>query len=489
MLRTFSTAIFCLGVMIAPAVSLAQTPNLQRAQKAYAGLTETQKYDVAIGLMVTGQFVGIADGQMGPRLFDAVRRFQNEHGLVSDGIVTPTIAGFIASKSQPIIRGWGLRSITHPTAGARLLAPLGYTPIQITTKRGLAFEHPEKLMSVDFAFYPSEEIPLHALYQRLSAVSSNRVVGYKILRDKFFVVTGKAGDRGFYSRYEATSGGSVGFTLSWLDAALHGDRLSTLMSNMLLTREGTASGSGQSSPLPQQQVQPPQVAIAVPQPPQNAVPLTQPKQEPKPAQILTGSGFFVSGDGYLLTNSHVVAGCSEAVVLDQGAARVVARDNRNDLALLRLATVSAEKKPIAVRFRTGAVQLGEATYVLGYPLAGRLDNGLNFTNGMVSAVSGIDNDTSNFQMTAPIQPGNSGGPIVDKSGNLIGVVVATLRQSETSRTVPQNVNFGIKADIAATFLRSNNVEPTLADSSNPIEPTAIAAEGRKQTFQVVCFPK
>jgi serine protease Do len=473
--------------LIAAATStVSQTNNLRDAQTAFSRLSADQRFDFVFGLMTTGQFVGMADGTMGPRLLEAVKRFQFENNLTPDGVVTPALIGFISSKSRPIMSSWGLRAITHPTTGARLLTPVGYASIQIPTKRGLAFEHPEKLMSVDFAFYPAEEIPLHALFQRLGTPSSTRKVGYKVLRDRFFVVTGKAGDRGFYSRYEATAGGSVGFTLSWQDAALHGDRLSTVMSNMLFTREAAASTNPSAlsppSPSPTQQ-QPPQVAVVTP-PPQ----ITTPKQEPKPAQILTGSGFFVSFEGDILTNSHVVAGCSEALVLDHGSARIVARDSRNDLALLRLKTVNAEKKPAPVKFRSGAIQLGEATYVLGYPLAGRLDNGINFTNGMVSAVSGIDNDTSNFQITAPIQPGNSGGPIVDKSGSLIGVVVATLKQSETSRTVPQNVNFGIKGDTAATFLRSNNVEPIIAQGPNPIEPTAIAAEGKKQTLQVVCFP-
>jgi serine protease Do len=464
---------------------LAQTTGLREAQAAYSRLPNDQRYLVAFGLMATGQFVGIADGNFGPRLFEAVKRFQTENGLAPDGIVTPSLASFIDSKARPITSGWGLRLVTHPTTGARLLAPVGYAPIQIPTKRGIAFEHPDKLLSVDFAFYPSEEIPLHALYQRLGTPGSNRQVGYKVLRDKFFVVTGKAGDRGFYARFEATAGGSVGFTLSWLDAALHGDRLSTVMSNTLLPRQDNSPSNypaATASP-PPAPPSPPQAAIATP--PAQTPP---PKQEPKPAQIMTGSGFFVSNEGDILTNSHVVAGCGEALILDQGAARVVARDSRNDLALLRLKAVSPERKPLPIKFRTGAVQLGESTFVLGYPLAGRLDNGLNFTNGMVSAVSGIDNDTSNFQMTAPIQPGNSGGPIVDKSGALIGVVVATLRQAENSRTVPQNVNFGIKADTAATFLRTNGVEPGLVQSANPIEPTAIAAEGRKQTVQVVCFP-
>ncbi len=479
-----------LGVIVSAALvamatpALTQTPDLRAAQAAYERLPPSERFSVAFGLMVTGQYVGIADGKMGPRLMEAVKRFQSENGLIPDGIVTPILSNFIDGKSRPTVMGWGLRTVTHPSTGASVLMPAGYAPIQTITKRGLAFEHPDRLMSVDFAFYPSEEIPLHALYQRLGTPGSNRQVGYKVLRDKFFVVTGKAGDRGFYSRYETTSGGSVGFTLSWQDAALHGDRLSTLMSNSLSTREtappiSTLPGSS-NPPSASPSTQPPsQVATTTP---------PTPRQEPTPAKISTGSGFFVSADGDLLTNSHVVTGCSEALVLDHGAARIVARDNRNDLALLRLKIVNAEKKPAPVRFRTGAVQLGEATFVLGYPLAGRLDNGLNFTNGMVSAVSGIDNDTSNFQMTAPIQPGNSGGPIVDKSGNLIGVVVATLRQSDVSRTANQNVNFGIKADTAATFLRSNNVEPVIAQGTNPIEPTAIAAQGRKQTLQVVCFP-
>lgn len=468
--------------------SLVFAQSFSDAQATYARLSTPQRYTVAFDLMVTGQFVGIADGKMGPRLFEAIKRFQAENGILPDGLATPRLVAVIASKSQPITAGWGLRMVTHPSSGAKMLAPFGYTPIQTPTKRGLSLERPDKLMSIDFSFFPAEEIPLHALYQRIGTPGSNRQVGYKILRERFFVVTGKTGERGFYSRYDATAGGSVGFTVSWLDAALHGDRLSTLMSNSLSTKEALATNAGPGSVPPSAQTlvvpppQLPQVAVTAPPSPPAI------KQEPKAAEISTGSGFFVSSDGNVLTNSHVVSGCNDALIMDHGIARVVARDARNDLALLKLKAINAEKKPAVIKFRSGAVQLGEVTFVLGYPLAGRLDNGLNFTNGMVSAVSGIDNDTSNFQMTAPIQSGNSGGPIVDKSGNLIGVVVATLKQSANSRAVTQNVNFGIKADTAATFLRSNGVEPSITTEAVIVEPTAIASEGRKQTVQVVCFP-
>jgi len=194
----------------------------------------------------------------------------------------------------------------------------------------------------------------------------------------------------------------------------------------------------------------------------------------------------VTDDGVGLTNAHVVAGCREASVTGFGGATIVARDTANDLAAIRLRSPT---RTVPVMFRRKPLQLGEAVYVLGFPLAGQLDNGLNFTNGLVSSLAGAGNDARHLQTTAPIQPGNSGGPILDKSGALVGITRAKLNEFvalERSGSLPQNINFGIKADLAASFLRANAIEPNEGGPGPDLEPTDIASNGRTFTFQIIC---
>ncbi|MBA4788286.1 MAG: trypsin-like peptidase domain-containing protein [Rhizobiales bacterium] len=205
--------------------------------------------------------------------------------------------------------------------------------------------------------------------------------------------------------------------------------------------------------------------------------------------VSTGSGFFVTADGVALTNAHVIEGCSDAVISGYGAARIVATDTANDLALLKVTTPAATTP---AKFRRKHLQLGETLFVMGFPLAGQLDNGLNFTSGIVSSLAGPGNDTRSLQLTAPIQAGNSGGPIVDSAGLLVGVTQAKLSEVAAIKSggaFPQNVNFGIKSDLAASFLRANSVDVLEVESAEAQPAVNIARDGRAYTIQVKCTPK
>lgn len=209
------------------------------------------------------------------------------------------------------------------------------------------------------------------------------------------------------------------------------------------------------------------------------------------AASFTGSGFWVSGDGHLLTNRHVVKGCREIRVRpDSGASRaatVVALDGSDDLALLR----TQQSYPSIASFRDGRVlRRGEDVVAVGFPLNGLLADQVNVTVGTVSALAGIYNDSHVLQMTAPVQQGNSGGPLFDASGNVIGVVVTKLNARAMAAEIgdfPQNVNFAIKSDVARKFLDTNNVRyrtsASTASRSNP----DIGDMGRVVTVLVECF--
>jgi S1-C subfamily serine protease len=170
----------------------------------------------------------------------------------------------------------------------------------------------------------------------------------------------------------------------------------------------------------------------------------------------SGTGFLVTRQGHIITNAHVVAGCGVVKVPELGNAKVIATDKKNDLALL---TVSPPANVEPLRFRDKPIRLGEEVIALGFPLKGLL-GGLNVTTGMVSAMSGLQNDTSRIQFTAPIQPGNSGGALLDKSGAVTGVISAKLNDLTTLKVagfVPQAVNFAIRKDVAKAFLEAQNV--------------------------------
>src|SRR5262249_21876036 len=141
--------------------------------------------------------------------------------------------------------------------------------------------------------------------------------------------------------------------------------------------------------------------------------------------------------------------------------------------------------------RIDPVFLGESVWVYGFPLQGILSKP-NFTNGMVAATSGMNDDVSQLQITAPVQPGNSGSPLVDKFGNVVGVVVSKFNAglyNERYGDIPQNINFAIKASIAMSFMSTNGIEPTVAHKGTLLDPVLIANNAQSYTIKIRCESK
>ncbi len=216
----------------------------------------------------------------------------------------------------------------------------------------------------------------------------------------------------------------------------------------------------------------------------------EPAPASKPEHIASsGTGFFAAADGAVVTNAHVVEDCSAIhVTSDQGAtavAKIVARDARNDLALLQ--TGLAARKTAA--FRT-SIRLGEAVEAFGYPLTEVLSKSGNFTLGNVSALVGLGEDSRYLQISAPVQPGNSGGPLLDQNGNLVGVVSAKLNALKlmvaTNGDIAQNVNFAIKSSIVASFLEANGVGYATGAAAQPMQPADLADQAKGISVYVEC---
>lgn len=170
----------------------------------------------------------------------------------------------------------------------------------------------------------------------------------------------------------------------------------------------------------------------------------------------SGTGFFVTADGYLLTNNHVIADANRIDVHASNGniyrAKVIIKDPNNDVALLK---VEAQTIPLSVE-QTSTLQKGSEIFTLGYPMPSLEGNAVKATFGRVNALSGIQDDIRFFQMDVPIQPGNSGGPLIDNNGAVVGIATKMLNQQyvmETANTVAQNVNYAVKSEYFITLLK------------------------------------
>ena len=208
--------------------------------------------------------------------------------------------------------------------------------------------------------------------------------------------------------------------------------------------------------------------------------------------LRTGTGFVVDAMGSAITNYHVVQGCGAVSFLLQGSpksttANVLASDPANDLALLRL---SDHPKAAATFQDPDKLRAGDDIIVFGYPLVGQLASTGNLTRGSVTALSGLHDDTRYFQMSAPIQLGNSGGPVLNQSGRLAGIVTYKLnaaRELKTTGDISQNVNFALKGSVLRAFLDSNGVVYSKADSASAMSAADIGNEAGKFTGIVGCY--
>ena len=203
----------------------------------------------------------------------------------------------------------------------------------------------------------------------------------------------------------------------------------------------------------------------------------------------SGSAFFVSSVGHAVTNEHVVAGCSTLVTSSGERVLTLATDEFLDLAIIKVDTPKKQNPFLSLR-QSDELRLAEPVLAIGFPLSGLLDNGVNATIGNVTALAGPGSDFNLFQMSAPIQSGSSGGPVLDGKGALIGVVVSKLDAllvAEEIGDIPQNVNFAINLSALKTFFARNNFSAyTISESSNSVLFDELAFDARKSVFRIVC---
>ena len=207
-----------------------------------------------------------------------------------------------------------------------------------------------------------------------------------------------------------------------------------------------------------------------------------------PGQEWSGSGFALN-NGYIATNYHVVENAKEISVhgiagnaIEKYSAQVIATDKVNDLAIIQIKDSKFHGfGQIPYRVKTSTSNVGENVFVLGYPLTTTMGNEIKLTTGVISSKTGFMGDVALYQISAPIQPGNSGGPLFDNQGNLIGIVNAKHKGAE-------NVGYAIKTSYLNNLVESvtNN---SILPSNNTVSTMNLSNKVKrieKFVFMIVC---
>lgn len=184
----------------------------------------------------------------------------------------------------------------------------------------------------------------------------------------------------------------------------------------------------------------------------------------------SGSGFFISPT-LVVTNYHVAGNGKKLEVVYGGKIRkpavVIASNQQNDLVLLKVEGLEGMVEPLVLA-NSKEVREGERIYAVGFPLSTYTGSTAKITDGLVNSISGFNGNPNQFQISAPVQPGNSGGPLLNEKGEVVGVVSATLNKkfADTTGVIAQNVNFAMKSNTVQNMLNLLPDRPALPERHN-----------------------
>lgn len=485
-MRAFIVVIFCF-ILAGPAWS--EDRWYRASAQAFMDLNPEARLYFQLLLTASGNLEAVPNVSYNSRIHNAIKSFQRGWGEQQTGLLTKAQVERLVSVGAAVLDGWDLQAVRHPDRNRIIWIPIGIGIDAVRTEYGaLMSERGQNRFRLSYEHFPSANLTssYNAILQEMRA--SGDTIAFNILRNDFFAISGHQGRFHRYVRFHRDGSGLLGFDMNWSteSAPIYGKRLATAIS-------GSLWSSMTGAPMPSMTV------ARYPWETQSEAPRSSasapPKQQGRSGSAATespratgGTGFFVTELGHIATNDHVIAGCSTPQVKIGTSAnrngRIVARDQINDLALIEI-----DHRPTSfASIRLGA-RLGETVAVFGFPLMTFLASSGNFTLGNITATAGLGDDQTQIQISAPVQPGNSGGPLLDQSGNVVGVVVSkldVLRAASISGDFPQNVNFAIKANILAEFLAANNIRYQTGFRDDALDSADLAEKARDMSVVITC---
>jgi S1-C subfamily serine protease len=311
----------------------------------------------------------------------------------------------------------------------------------------------------------------------MSSIPGREVV-YSAVKPTWIVMSGKDRDKNFYVRYHRKGSEIRGFSVNY--SVSRAEEMSPIVNAMSNVFRASADAN---DPLIE-------FLDGLPSPEDESAGVGTVANDEEHHATFSGSGFAVSKQGAIVTNAHMVEGCQTIEVRDEtrnyGKASLLAVDAEADLAVLKL---SEHQALAAARIRTRPPELGQEVVILGYPLSDLMGNAISVTTGLISSLSGLGGDRSFHTLTANIQPGNSGGPILDMNGHVIGVAVAKFNEEkmlQAAGTTGANIGFAVSAKTLLDFLRPFEISEPAEEAEDELSVQAIAAQAKDFTVQVVC---
>ncbi len=422
---------------LAPTLALA---DYQRSQKWFSSLSDWERRGIQTNLILSGFYTGFADARFGRNTYEALLAFERQYSVFANGVLTQ----FEASRLVRIAHQWRdamqFREARVPKAGVSLPIPYALVSSQTETERGASWDGGSGLR-IEVSAYGLNDVSLELLYAALSEPRINPGVRYRSIKKDFFVISGEDSGIKYYHLLEKTPHALSGFSVFWSSQI---DEVGSRIAVYLASKSGYFAPHAPLPPL----VGNPRTAEAP----------TPPVAQAKPRKS-SGSGFFVSATGLILTNYHVVNDCSSITVPRFGKAEILRSDAKLDLAAI-LVNRPSDNQTTAT-FDGTSPPLGGTVVVGGFPLSELFASDFAVAFGSVTARRGVGGDDTRFSISAPVQPGNSGGPVVNEFGRIVGVTVGKLDDAKMMEHVGStgaNFGFAIDGAKARDFLRPFIIE-------------------------------
>lgn len=421
-------------------------------------------------LLWIGHYSGSTDGIPGPDLRAAIRSFQESLGLRSTGELTPDQREVLRKRAAATSAGQKIETETSDWTGIRMALPKGFIgPPRVTGKDHLDLNFPS-LAALRFSLDQmrwEEEVSPARFIEGLAEMFVDNDPETKILSrgtaGKISYMMAETSGSRIYFVMSARAGESRAISI-FVPVESHAGLqplVVTMLESLDLFAANGVSRSEREARLRS---------------------WDYPGVADQPAWLRTmvanGSGSLVSTEGHILTNHHVLAGCGSLTVNGRPA-RIIGVDVRTDLALIQ-SDHFANREPIS--FRSGMPALGEKVIAIGYP-AFRLMHAQNVTDGIISSLSGGEGNILQMQVTAPLQPGNSGGPLLDAFGRQVAVVVS----KPTEEQHMENVAWVIRGEVAMEFLDRFDIRYIRDRGAREIMTTeGVVARHRGQALRIEC---
>jgi peptidoglycan hydrolase-like protein with peptidoglycan-binding domain len=435
------------------------------ARRSEAALDRDQRIALQDALKWFGHYDGALDGAIGPGTRAAMAAWQTAAGFEPTGVMTTRQRAQIFADRARIEAELGLARVTEPEAGIEIALPLalvafeGYDPpfVQYGPKDGRGLR--AVLISL-----PGDEAALWGLYDILQTLDTVPPDGPRSRGDRSFTIEASGPGVASYATAELTGGLIKGFMLVWPPEQ------ADLAGRALAAMKATFKPVGRLALDPG----------LVPLDAATRAGMLAGMQVRRPA--FSRSGFFVSPDGRVLTVAEAVAGCAR-ITLDDGAeAEVAFTDPALGLALLVPRTPLAP--PGVAAFETADPRAGADIAVAGFPFEDAIARP-TLTFGAFAAASGLDGEAELRRLTLAARPGDAGGPVLDASGAVIGMLLP--RPAGGSRLLPDDVAFAAGAAALAGRLAAAGLTVAAAARDGALAPEDLARRAGRMTVRVGCW--